>query len=301
MIALEGIINLIDGELLNSPFISQINGYSSNPKAVKRGFLFICLNEEDIKLAVKKGAYGILVDKYVNVIDDEIAWIKVDNIQKALLKIVKYESLNINLHFVDDITLDIIKSVSKEKEILVLDGDVINQSILILNNLDKKLFSANKEIESSFVNVERLESMKIEILKESLFKTEIMLKNENYNINLPAVYLDEFSKVMKFFIFNDYAYSLNNIKISRFNITFVSKNLNLMDYGSTNQVVVTGLKNDKKFFDELNFIIKNGHSKIIFVNKDNMELLRKENFNFAFLVDVKLEIVKKEKNTQTLL
>ena len=295
MISLEGLINLIDGELLNSPFISQINAYSSEAKKIKRGGLFVCLDEKEIDLAVKKGAYGILVDKYVKVTDEEIAWIKVDNIEKALCKIVQYESLNSKLHFVDEITLDIVKSISKDKEILVLDGDTIKQAILILNNLDKVLFSSNETIKSSFVNVEELSSIDIKILKESLFKTEIMIQESIHKINLPAVYIDEFSKAINFFISNEFLYSLNDIKIRRFNINFVSKNLTLMDYGSTNQVIIKGLKNDKKFFDEINFIIKNAHSNILFINSDNLPLLKTEKFNFAFLVDVNLEITKKEK------
>lgn len=300
MITLEGLVNLIDGELLNSPFISQINGYSSRAKDIKRGSLFICLNEKDIDLAIKKGAYGILIDKYVNVTDEEIAWIKVDNIEKALCKIVKYESLNSKLYFVDEITLDIIKSISKDKEVLTLKGNTIEQTTSILNNLDKEMFSSNEEIKSSFVNVEELKSMDIKILKESLFKTEIVFDSVAYDINLPAVYINEFSKAINFFILNNYSYSLNDIKISRFNINFVSTELNLMDYGSTNQVIITGLKNDEKFFDELNFIIKNGHSNILFINKNNLELLQKENFNFAFLVDVNFEITKKERTIEKL-
>jgi ferrochelatase len=300
MITLEGLVNLIDGELLNSPFISQINGYSSRAKDIKRGSLFICLNEKDIDLAIKKGAYGILIDKYVNVTDEEIAWIKVDNIEKALCKIVKYESLNSKLYFVDEITLDIIKSISKDKEVLTLKGNTIEQTTSILNNLDKEMFSSNEEIKSSFVNVEELKSMDIKILKESLFKTEIVFDSVAYDINLPAVYINEFSKAINFFILNNYSYSLNDIKISRFTINFVSTELNLMDYGSTNQVIITGLKNDEKFFDELNFIIKNGHSNILFINKNNLELLQKENFNFAFLVDVNFEITKKERTIEKL-
>ena len=85
---IDTIVNLVDGELVNSGYISEINQFSNNLKKVKRENLFISNDIEEIKEAIKKGAYGVLFSKDLNIIDDEIAWIKVDNIQDALFRLL---------------------------------------------------------------------------------------------------------------------------------------------------------------------------------------------------------------------
>ena len=85
---IDTIVNLVDGELVNSGYISEINQFSNNLKKVKRENLFISNDIEEIKEAIKKGAYGVLFSKDINIIDDEIAWIKVDNIQDALFRLL---------------------------------------------------------------------------------------------------------------------------------------------------------------------------------------------------------------------
>ena len=80
--------SLVDGQLKNEPSIGSFTNIVFNSKRVKIGDLFIGL-KKDIKEAVKNGAYGI-VSNNIKIIDSEIAWIEVKNIEDAKLKLLRY-------------------------------------------------------------------------------------------------------------------------------------------------------------------------------------------------------------------
>ena len=86
---IDTIIELLDGELRNRGFISEIIGFADKLNQVTREFLFISNDENEIKEAIQNGAYAILSSENVKIIDNEIAWIRVENIEDSLLKLLK--------------------------------------------------------------------------------------------------------------------------------------------------------------------------------------------------------------------
>ena len=86
---IDTIIELLDGELRNRGFISEIIGFADKLNQVTREFLFISNDENEIKEAIQNGAYAILSSENVKIIDNEIAWIRVENIEESLLKLLK--------------------------------------------------------------------------------------------------------------------------------------------------------------------------------------------------------------------
>ena len=87
---LDNLINLTDGVLLNTPSINQIESFCFEPQNATRGALYFDTNrvQESIEIAIKNGAYAIIVDSDCSVSDSEIAWIKVENIQNALIMMI---------------------------------------------------------------------------------------------------------------------------------------------------------------------------------------------------------------------
>ena len=76
---ISSIVDIIDGSLLNSPSIPFIYSIKTNVRKIKEGDLFIAKNSDDIELAIKNGAFAIIIEKNLPIIDNEIAWIKVVN------------------------------------------------------------------------------------------------------------------------------------------------------------------------------------------------------------------------------
>jgi ferrochelatase len=134
---IDDIVNIVDAELINNGYISDIVGFAKNLKRVKREYLFISNDINEIQKAIKKGAYAILFsDDFIKVTDKEIAWIKVEDIKESLLKLLKYKLLDKELYFTDEITLQIIKSLNKSKKLAVLDDslavtDFLNGSMVV--------------------------------------------------------------------------------------------------------------------------------------------------------------------------
>ena len=60
---ISSIVDIVDGELLNSPSISFINNISSDAKKVKTSDMFIAKNIEDLKIALQNGAYAVIFEK----------------------------------------------------------------------------------------------------------------------------------------------------------------------------------------------------------------------------------------------
>lgn len=88
---LEKALDILYGELVNTPFISAFSGVTYNVKKVVSGTLFFALNPDDIKRAIANGAYGIVFEGDMVCGDDtEIAWIKVRSIDQSMRRFVRY-------------------------------------------------------------------------------------------------------------------------------------------------------------------------------------------------------------------
>ena len=94
---ISSILDIVDGSLLNSPSISFIYSIKTNSHKVKEGDLFIAKNTNEIELAIKNGAFAIIIDTNVPIIDNEIAWIKVKNIDLSIIKLIRFKLAMFNL------------------------------------------------------------------------------------------------------------------------------------------------------------------------------------------------------------
>ena len=63
---ISSLIDIIEGELINSPSISFIYNIKTNAKKVNEGDLYIAKNPNDLALAIKNGAFAIIYDFYTN-------------------------------------------------------------------------------------------------------------------------------------------------------------------------------------------------------------------------------------------
>ena len=88
---IEDILNLTEGILSNTPKVQAIESATVYYSKVEHGDLFFSSNQEEINKAIENGAYAIVYDDE-NIVrkDEEIAWIKVSDIQLAAFKLIRY-------------------------------------------------------------------------------------------------------------------------------------------------------------------------------------------------------------------
>ena len=108
---ISSILDIVDGELLNSPSISFIYSIKKKKKKIKEGDLFIAKDLNSLELAVENGAFAIISDINFPIIDNEIAWIKVKELETSIIKLIRYKlsSLNLNAYFCDKVTFQLLK------------------------------------------------------------------------------------------------------------------------------------------------------------------------------------------------
>jgi hypothetical protein len=284
---IETLVNLIKGELLNRPFISEVTSFTKDVEEVRRGSCFFSNDFEKIKNAIKNGAYAIVSEKEFEIIDKEIAWIKIDSIKKAVFDIFKYENIKTKIYYTNKITAHIIKKMNLDKKVIVLENE--EDMLKALNLGEKYLISFNFKFKEIFKNIEELKKVDIELEQITLFKS----KFENIELNLPFVYKDNFGAALNFFKENNLKYTLE-FELDRFKPIFINSRFEEVDYGESERVLIVGIENDEYFFKELNFLIENTkYAKTVIVGKFNKEDLKKY-FNFAMIVDMDIKLNQKK-------
>jgi ferrochelatase len=274
---IETLVNLTGADLLNRPYISEVVYFTDNPEKVTRGSCFFGNKKTDIQKAVKNGAYAVVTDKDTPILDSEIAWMKVEDLKKAIFNVFKYENLKHRIYLTDKISLLFIEKMSLDKRVVVLKRS--KDFLKAINLNDKFLFTDEKSYKDVFPNMSELKKASLPLKQISLFKTSF----KGTELNFPFVYAESFSKVYNFFEEREIKYTLD-FELPRFKPVFVNYRLEEVEYGKSDRVVITGLENDEVFFDELNYIVSNTkHAKTVFINAKNKHLLKKP-FNFAVMV-----------------
>ncbi len=309
---ISSIVDIVDGELLNSPSISFINNISSDANKVKTSDMFIAKNIEDLKIALQNGAYAVIFEKDFEVIDNEIAFIKVKNLELALLKIVRYKlsTLKIKSYFCTDETFDMLKlyqnnhtkpifliSKNIEKAFKFID-DIKDGDILISKNkkLLESIYPDSKEFEK------KLDENSIKnLIKHSLFELSFSYKDIYFSkLRLSKIYLNSFLNIYDFFKGN---IDISKLKLySNFKAIFIDKDFQPIDSGKSDSFIIcqtnknlipieiTYLKNEFKYAKTI-FVSKykisflDEKEQIIINNIEDLKnILKNLKFNCVYLI-----------------
>lgn len=280
---ISSIVDIVDGELLNSPSISFINNISSDANKVKTSDMFIAKNIENLKIALQNGAYAVIFEKDFEVIDNEIAFIKVKNLELALLKIVRYKlsTLKIKSYFCTDETFDMLKlyqnnhtkpifliSKNIEKAFKFID-DIKDGDILISKNkkLLESIYPDSKEFEK------KLDENSIKnLIKHSLFELSFSYKDIYFSkLRLSKIYLNSFLNIYDFFKGN---IDISKLKLySNFKAIFIDKDFQPIESGKSDSFIIC--QTNKNLIPIEITYLKNEfrYAKTIFVSKYKISFL----------------------------
>ncbi len=280
---ISSIVDIVDGELLNSPSISFINNISSDANKVKTSDMFIAKNIENLKIALQNGAYAVIFEKDFEVIDNEIAFIKVKNLELALLKIVRYKlsTLKIKSYFCTDETFDMLKlyqnnhtkpifliSKNIEKAFKFID-DIKDGDILISKNkkLLESIYPDSKEFEK------KLDENSIKnLIKHSLFELSFSYKDIYFSkLRLSKIYLNSFLNIYDFFKGN---IDISKLKLySNFKAIFIDKDFQPIESGKSDSFIIC--QTNKNLIPIEIAYLKNEfkYAKTIFVSKYKISFL----------------------------
>ncbi len=323
---LENILALTHGKLINEPFVNIFENIVFDAKAVKRGDLFIAFDESTIEDAVFNGAYGVVFDKPTQISDTEIAWIKVQNIDDALKRLLRFRLIEkeVTVYESHEIILKLALQVITESKFIALEGDLkkLFKTLWHVENGSIILFCPTLVDKSIFTDIKTLPRIAIEpiaIMEKTLFETSFIYDNIFYERQLISPffipYLEELLHLYKSLKIN---YRLRKFTpIEHFEAVFTNKNFELKEFGASDKVLIFE-KNTDLIESEITFLQKHANwAKIIYIiphaseckknenifkyqnDKDILSILKNNSFHFALIVGVDKSILSKPLTNQT--
>ncbi len=319
-ISLENLSALVEGTLTNAPSITAFDDVSFDAAKVRRGDLFVALKHEDIQEAILNGAYGILFEKPTQITDQEIAWIKVDSIDKALVRLLRFHIMekSPNVFSCDQISLKLASQITTSHELLVLKG-TLREHILDLWNLEPQqyiLFCTEHIDPVLFLNVKPLSSIKqsqINIVEQTLFETSFIYDDMYYERQLLSpFFIPYLETVLQFFKQERIKYQIRNFSpIDHFKPVFTNIHFEVKEFGKSDNVLI--FESDFALVKaQIDFLRQQANwAKIIYIiprkrleeldytediygydsTWDIMQLLKNKQYHFALIAEQNSEIL----------
>jgi ferrochelatase len=327
---LENVLALTHGKLLNEPVVNTFTNIVFDSKAVKRGDLFLAFNEDTIEDAIFNGAYGIVFCKPTQISDSEIAWIKVQDINEALKRLLRFRLIekDINVYECNEIVLKLALQVVTETNFIALNGDIkdvfkqlweIDEQCTILfcpTLTNKDIFTKTIELsENSFTN--------INIIEQTLFETSFIYDDIFYERQqISPFFIPYLEIVLNLFKNLKINYRLKKFTpIDHFEALFINKNFELKEFGTSDKVLIFE-KNSSIVESEILFLqreatwakiiyvmpskeqrlidkITTADSLVIYNNQNEIiNLLKGSNFHFALIIGADKSILSQPLNNQ---
>ena len=317
---LENFLALTRATLVNEPCVNDFQNITFEAGRIKRGDLFFAYDEEDIDLAVLNGAYGIVFDKPTQINDSEIAWIKVDDIDDALKRLLRFKMIEkeIVAYECNEIILELSLQVITQTDFVVLTGDLksIFKSLWNIENRTTVLFCPTQDNKNIFAAPKQLPKAvfePIEIMEQTLFETSFIYDNVFYERQLISPffipYLEELLHLYKTLKIN---YRLRKFTpIKHFEAVFTNKKFEIKNFGTSDKVLIFE-PNADLIDSEINFLqhqaswanmifilpssveYENNENIFLYKNeKDIIDILKNNSFHFALIAGVDKSILDK--------
>lgn len=327
---LENVLALTHGKLINEPFVNIFTNIVFDSKVVKRGDLFLAFDEETIEEAIFNGAYGIVFSKPTQIRDSEIAWIKVQDIDESLKRLLRFRLIekDITVYECNEIVLKLALQVVTETKFIALDGSLrdvfkqlwdIEESCTILfcpTLIDRDIFTKTVQLSiNSFTH--------INIIEQTLFETSFIYDDIFYERQqISPFFMPYLEIVLNLFKNLKINYRLRKFTpINHFEAVFTNKKFELKEFGTTDKVLIFE-KNSSLVESEILFLQREATwAKIVYLlptkeqrlidsiidktslivyNNENdiIKLLKKSDFHFALIIGADKSILTKPLNNQ---
>jgi hypothetical protein len=244
---LENILALSKGVLLGEPSISLFESVVFDPSKVKRGSFFVAYSPEDIPEALQNGAYGVMFDKPTQISDSEIAWIKVENIDNALKKLLRFYLLEkeLQIYACDPITLHLSSMISTPVNFCNIEGSIssIWEKLWPLEKKSIVLFSpalSDSDIFIEYYQLIRAQDKTITIIEQTLFETSFIHNDTFYERQmLSPFFIPYLEHILFFYTFLRIPFQIRGFsKMGHFIPVFTNSRLEIKEFGSSDRVVI---------------------------------------------------------------
>lgn len=232
---ISSVVDIVHGELLNTPSINRVEQVRVDAKKVKRGDLFISLFGNEIDTAIENGAYAVIVPKNYPVKDDETAWIGVEDTNLAMLHLLRYLLVKRDIRFIhceEPLCVLATALLGRNRSVMILDRPVFHLvDTLIEREEIAYCFSHDRamlETLASDVETMPLTEEPVTVLKASLFHTEMAFRGMRYSFPVASRLSRHLASLIVFCEANDleFGWSLGGVE-SVFRALYLTRELRL--------------------------------------------------------------------------
>lgn len=315
----ENLAGLTMGEILSSPLVSGFEDFAYDAQKVKSGDLYLAIDKskQSLELAVTNGAYGVLYDEDFEITDKEIAWIKVQNIGMALMRLMRFQGNYKKLRFVFLTTLQsgIMKKITLPNNAKVLPEDLLEAFLTIMKVPDESFIFCDNDLTLQKIAPEHesiFSKRNITVQKNgSLFISSFIHEGEYYQkVPISPFFVPQLCGIISFFKKNEIVLNLNTFEpIEHFDPIFVDAAITPQSFGDTRRAIIVESDNElfkyettKLFAMQANasnmiLICKhiNSTSKVdvnfLYKNEKDLKQLRSYNFRYALVLGDKQKIL----------
>lgn len=306
------VVEIANATLINQPQISHFNSITAHLGNVVRESLFIAKNQEESQKAIALGAYGIIFeDGDLEIIDEECAWLKVDSLQDAITRLIRYKLLSsgISVIYLKNIEFEIAKEITTDPTLDFLHGGYADFLESTQKQGIKKIITNNPallEIPLDVIESLAPEIEPFKIISCTLFDSKIYFDSKRFTLSLPSIFLSDLASVIWLFKNEEISFSLSHFEhIPYLRPIFVTSKNELCDYGQSGRVLLAE-KDPHHFQYYADYILENAKwAKVMFFipekfasyshpspsvcyqqEEDLLPLISQHRFNFALVLGV---------------
>jgi ferrochelatase len=243
---IEDILNLTEGTLSNTPQVQAIEAATVYQSKVDHGDLFFSSNQEEIDQAIANGAYAIIYDdKNIVRKDDEIAWIKVSDIQLAAFKLIRYVIIKKEAQFflVTEHEMTFLKMILTHKTNIDFIANDWRKAFEQILNSDGTLYvGTDKELMKLIKpDIQKLErDVDGYVVFDTLFKTTFKVGGFVYQEkDLVPFHLEHLLRVIHFCGENSLPYDIERLRYTKhFTPVFIDAQLNTAHASKSDKVAI---------------------------------------------------------------
>jgi hypothetical protein len=244
---LQNLLSLTGAVLMSEPVVTQIDAIILQPQKIRRGDLFVAHDTSQIAQAVANGAYAVLYDADYAVFDPEIAWLKVDSVDEALRRLLRFRLLEKSLNVIscDEVSLAVAAQMLKDDRCYVLQKS-LKEAFYDLWELPEHSWvfaGEGKQYEDLFVQLQPLSQqsgISVEIAEQTLFETSFVLDDVYYErMQLSPFFLPFLVRLYAFAKNHDLTFRITGMQgSSHFVPVFVGDDLHIKTFGQGGKVLI---------------------------------------------------------------
>jgi len=295
---ISSLVDILGARLLNKPKVSAIYSIETKVNKVKEGSIFFAKDKSKISQAIKKGAFGIVLEelKDIQIQDKEIAWIEVTSLEESFIKLLRYRLSHLELEafFCPSPIIELLKLGVKNKENIFISKNMsVEEHFEKFSKTDKitRIFSDDKALLSKIypqtIDFVLGDFSINNLIEHSLFKTSFSCNNDFFpKLNLASLYLGHFLSVY-YFLEKDFDCS----KLKKFpflKARFIDKDFNNLEYGQGGRFFLNQ-ESVQLSQNELSYIkMKYSYAKLDVISKKKLS-----NYPFPYIHENDLKKLKK--------